>query len=206
MREDDEDVLIVLNRASRKLEVQPDLARKVIGETIAHTTIPADFYALEAAVNTGSPAAWRTASCAARSSRCRRARRRCPHADEPERPRDDEPRGLIARLGGERGQGTAEFMGLLPVLAARLPRALADRRCSATPTCSPATRRARARASSPSTRATPSRRSRRTATRAEEDLPKAWREDAKIEIDKATVTVYVRLKVPIVLPGLDSRR
>ena len=29
VREDDEDVLVVLNRASRKLEVQPDLARKV---------------------------------------------------------------------------------------------------------------------------------------------------------------------------------
>jgi pilus assembly protein CpaE len=40
---------------------------------------------------------------------------------------------------------------------------------------------------------------------AEEDLPKAWREGAKIEIDKDDpVTVNVRLDVPIVLPGLDS--
>ena len=31
--------------------------------------------------------------------------------------RDDEPRGLLARLGGERGQSTAEFMGLFPVIA-----------------------------------------------------------------------------------------
>ena len=46
----------MLNRASRKLEVQPDLARKVVGGTLAQTTIPADFAALEAAVNTGSPA------------------------------------------------------------------------------------------------------------------------------------------------------
>ena len=37
---------------------------------------------------------------------------------------------------------------------------------------------------------------------AKEDLPKAWRKDAKIEIDKDDpVTVNVRLKVPIVLPG-----
>ena len=36
---------------------------------------------------------------------------------------------------------------------------------------------------------------------AEEDLPKAWRKDAKIEIDKEDpVTVNVRLTVPIVLP------
>ncbi len=41
---------------SRKLEVQPDLARKVVGGRLAQTTIPADFAAFEAAVNTGSPA------------------------------------------------------------------------------------------------------------------------------------------------------
>ena len=52
---EDEDVRIVLNRASRRREIQPDLARKVVGETMAQTTIPADFNALEAAVNTGSP-------------------------------------------------------------------------------------------------------------------------------------------------------
>ena len=56
VREDDEDVLVVLNRASRKLEVQPDLARKVIAGRLAKTTIPADFSAFEAAVNTGTPA------------------------------------------------------------------------------------------------------------------------------------------------------
>ena len=56
VREDDEDVLVVLNRASRKLEVQPDLARKVIAGRLAKTTIPAEFSAFEAAVNTGTPA------------------------------------------------------------------------------------------------------------------------------------------------------
>ena len=41
---------------------------------------------------------------------------------------------------------------------------------------------------------------------AEEDLPKAWRKDAKIEIDKDDpVTVNVRLNVPVVLPGLKQR-
>ena len=52
---EDEDVKIVLNQASRRREIQPDLARKVVGDTMAQTTIPADFNALEAAVNTGSP-------------------------------------------------------------------------------------------------------------------------------------------------------
>ena len=52
---EDEDVKIVLNRASRRREIQPDLARKVVGDHMVSTTIPADFNALEAAVNTGSP-------------------------------------------------------------------------------------------------------------------------------------------------------
>ena len=56
VREQDEDVLVVLNRASRKLEVQPDLARKVIAGRLAKTTIHAEFSAFEAAVNTGTPA------------------------------------------------------------------------------------------------------------------------------------------------------
>ena len=56
VRDDDQDTLVLLNQASRKREVQPDLARKVVGGRLAQTTIPADFAAFEAAVNTGSPA------------------------------------------------------------------------------------------------------------------------------------------------------
>ena len=56
VREDDQDTLVLLNQTSRKREVQPDLARKVVGGRLAQTTIPADFAAFEAAVNTGSPA------------------------------------------------------------------------------------------------------------------------------------------------------
>ena len=56
VRDDDQDTLVLLNQASRKREVQPDLARKVVGGRLAQTTIPADFPAFEAAVNTGSPA------------------------------------------------------------------------------------------------------------------------------------------------------
>ena len=49
------------------------------------------------------------------------------------------------------------------------------------------------------------RRTSRSATPPRSDLPKAWRKDAKIEIDKDDpVTVNVRLKVPVVLPGLDE--
>src|SRR5439155_18677108 len=38
-RESD-DAVVVLNRTSRKLEVQPDVARRVVGGAVAETTIP----------------------------------------------------------------------------------------------------------------------------------------------------------------------
>ena len=112
---EDEDVRIVLNRASRRREIQPDLARKVVGDTMAQTTIPADFNALEAAVNTGSPSRLEDNKLRGAYESLASELDIIPRADEVV-PRDDEPRGLIARLGGERGQSTAEFMGLLPVL------------------------------------------------------------------------------------------
>ena len=127
VREDDEDVLVVLNRASRKLEVQPDLARKVIAGKLARTTIPADFSSFEAAVNTGTPARMEDTKLRASFDALLDEADALPvEGDSPEGD-PSEPRGLLARLGGERGQGTAEMMGLLPALALRGARALAGR-------------------------------------------------------------------------------
>ena len=72
------------------------------------------------------PAGWRTRSCAARSRRSRRELEAMPAADEPGR-RDGEPRGLLARLSGERGQASVEFAGLLPLLFVIAAAAVADR-------------------------------------------------------------------------------
>ena len=85
VREDDEDVLVVLNRASRRLEIQPDLARKVVGGRMAETTIPADFAALRGGgQHRARRPAWRTASCAARSRRCSTSSTRSRAGDEPD--------------------------------------------------------------------------------------------------------------------------
>ena len=117
VREDDEDVLVVLNRASRKLEVQPDLARKVTAGKLAKTTIPADFSAFEAAVNTGTPARMEDAKLRASfDNLLDEADARPVSGEEPDTD-PSEPRGLLARLGGERGQGSAEMMGVLFPLA-----------------------------------------------------------------------------------------
>src|SRR3954467_4295942 len=111
---EDEDVRVLLNRASRRREVQPDLARKVVGDTMTETTIPADFSALEAAVNTGSPARLEDGKLRGAFESLAAELDIVPTVEES--PSSTEPRGLLARLGGERGQTSAEFMGLLPVL------------------------------------------------------------------------------------------
>jgi pilus assembly protein CpaE len=108
---EDEDVKVLLNRASRRREVQPDLARKVVGDTMVETTIPADFGALEAAVNTGSPARLEDGKLRGAFESLAAELDVIPQPESP-----TEARGLLARLGGERGQTSAEFMGLLPVL------------------------------------------------------------------------------------------
>ena len=115
VREDDQDMLVLLNQASRKREVQPDLARKVVGGRLAETTIPADFAAFEAAVNTGSPARLEDQKLRGAFEALATELEALPAVDEPA-DADGEPRGLLARLSGERGQTTVEFAGILPLL------------------------------------------------------------------------------------------
>ena len=147
VREDDEDVLVVLNRASRKLEVQPDLARKVTAGKLAKTTIPADFSAFEAAVNTGTPARMEDAKLRASfDNLLDEADARPVSGEEPDTD-PSEPRGLLARLGGERGQGSAEMMGVLLAARAGAARAVAGRAARLhVPDCRPRGARGRARA------------------------------------------------------------
>ena len=148
---EDEDVKIVLNRTSRRREIQPDLARKVVGDTMVSTTIPADFNAFEAAVNTGSPSrlednklrsafeawrpSWRSSRRPRTASRATTSRAACW-------------RGSAASAASS----TAELMGLFPVLIAVILCALADRADRLHVHRAPATPPARARASSRSCR------------------------------------------------------
>src|SRR5262249_42528201 len=50
-----DDLSVVLVRADRKNEVQPDFARKILGLPMLKTTVPACFRSLEEAANTGTP-------------------------------------------------------------------------------------------------------------------------------------------------------
>ena len=197
---EDEDVKIVLNQASRRREIQPDLARKVVGDTMAQTTIPADFNALEAAVNTGSPSRMEDNKLRGAFESLAVELDVVPHPDA-ERPRDDEPRGLIARLGGERGQTTAEFMGLLPIILIIFFGLWQMALTGFTYVVAGHAAREGARQLAVDSSDTGKMPPYREAAR--KDLPGGWREHAKIE-KRGDVTVSVRLKVPVLIPAFRS--
>ena len=191
VREDD-DAVVVLNRASRKLEVQPELARKVVGGRLAETTIPANFAALEEAANTGTP------------DRLQDGRLRDAFgalAAEvgalPEAQPDGDgaaPRGLLARLGGERGAVAVEYTGLLPFLLAFLLGLWQLGLVGYTYVLAGHSAREGARELAVSD-------DYRDA--AKDDLPKAWLRKARITEEDGS-TVKVSLRVPVVLPGIES--
>src|SRR3954469_3292796 len=196
---EDEDVRVLLNRASRRRGVQPDLARKVVGDTMAETTIPADFNALEAAVNTGSPARLEDGKLRGAFESLAAELDIVPTVEEGASP--TEPRGLLARLGGERGQTSAEFMGLLPGLLIIVFGLWQIAVTGYTYVVAGHAAREGARQlavlSSDSGKDPPYRKA------AREDLPKGWRHGA--EITKPTdVTVKVSLKVPVLIPAFRA--
>jgi pilus assembly protein CpaE len=206
---EDEDVAVVLNRTSRKLEIQPDLARKVVSGSVAATTIPDDFGAFEAAVNTGVPARVEDAKLRGAFERLAAELEILPGAEEPEPPGGGEPRGLLARLGGERGQSTVEAMGLLPVLAVIVLGMWQMGLVGYTYMLAGHAAREGARelATDPTDDVEKPKLNPYEQV-AREDLPKAWRKGAEITLpgdkDKPQVEVRVKLDVPIVIPGIES--
>jgi pilus assembly protein CpaE len=200
VRETDEDVFVVLNRASRRLEIQPDLARKVVGGRMADTTIPADFSSLEAAVNTGAPARLEEGKLRGAIESLAQELDVIP-AVERDSNGTGESRGLLGRLTGERGQASVDFAALLPifvtlllvlwqvglmgytyVLAGHAAREGA-RKLAVDPTDGP--------------REWPYR------DVAKHVIPSGWRKDAKIDKTDA-VTVKVSLNVPLFIPGMKT--
>jgi pilus assembly protein CpaE len=207
---EDEDIKIVLNRASRRREIQPDLARKVVGDTMVQTTIPADFNALEAAVNTGSPSRLEDNKLRGAFEALATELEIVPRADEVA-PRDDEPRGLLARLGGERGQTTVEFIGMFPILLVTvlLLWQIAITGYTYVAAGHAAREGARELATDPTDPAQEQGMSQKERDKqpyrvaARNDLQHAWRGSSEVEL-RGKVTVSVRLSVPVLIPGIKS--
>jgi pilus assembly protein CpaE len=207
---EDEDIKIVLNRASRRREIQPDLARKVVGDTMVQTTIPADFNAFEAAVNTGSPSRLEDNKLRGAFEALATELEIVPRADEVA-PRDDEPRGLLARLGGERGQTTVEFVGMLPILLVTvlLLWQIAITGYTYVAAGHAAREGARELATDPTDPSEEKGMSQKERDKqpyrvaARNDLQHAWRGSSEVEL-RGKVTVSVRLSVPVLIPGIKS--
>lgn len=112
----EDDLEILLNRASRRSEIQPDFAGKVLQLPMLHTVVPAAFRALEPATNTGSPAS-------VEDDGFRRAMGQLASEVgiiETESPAQGQqlqpPRRRRRRPGRDEGQATVEFAGLVPLI------------------------------------------------------------------------------------------
>ncbi len=186
---------VVLNRTSRRREVQPELARQVVGESLCATTVPADFAALEAAVNTGMPERLeeRKLRSAITSLAAEIDLFGTPADEEPEPELDGGGGGLVARLQGESGQSTAETMGLLPVIAIVVLALVQMGLIGYTFMISGHAAREGARGVAVGDSAAPLIR---------EDVPASWRDGLKCAL--GDTRVRVSLAVPSVLPGLDT--
>jgi pilus assembly protein CpaE len=204
-----DDTIVLLNRTSRKLEVQPDVARRVVGGVVAQTTIPSDFPAFEPVVNTGAPERLTDQKVLGAFDQLAVELDAMPADDEqlpPSREGGVAPEagrgGLLSRLTGERGQTTAEAMGLAPIIFIIFLAVWQIGLTGFTYVLAGHAAREGARelatdASNPSKSEPPYRET------AREDIPSAWRKGAKIDKPDA-VTVSVRLNVPMLLPGMKS--
>lgn len=107
------EIKVVLTRHNRRNEIQPDFATKILGIPVLGSTIPANFRAVEQAVNTGNPAGIEDDSfrrsigqLAMEIGIVQPAGRRGPGG----------PSGDKRRKRGDKGAVIVEFAGLIPLL------------------------------------------------------------------------------------------
>ncbi|MBB4773290.1 AAA family ATPase [Actinomadura livida] len=106
----EEDVSVLLTRQDRRNEIQPDLARKMVGSPLRGVTVPAVFRALEEAANTGSPGAVKNADF--RKAVGRAAADLGLLGAAPEQETVPPSR----RKQGDAGAVAVEFAGILPLI------------------------------------------------------------------------------------------
>jgi pilus assembly protein CpaE len=109
------EVVVLLNRLSRKLEVQPDLVRRVVPVPVLETAVPADFFALESSLNTGISSAGAASDTMLRPMAAVLGELSALPSEADQRD-GDRRRTIVARLAKEEGQATIEVTGLLPIL------------------------------------------------------------------------------------------
>jgi pilus assembly protein CpaE len=119
------EVTVLLNRISRNVEVQPDLAARLVKLPISDVAIPASFKAFEAATNTGDPArvvdreTRRALARVAESLGVRNGvvRQGIGLLAAEAAPTPIESAGGLRRRGRRSsGQTSVEFLGMMPIL------------------------------------------------------------------------------------------
>lgn len=192
------EVVVLLNRVSRKLEVQPDLARRVVPVPVLETVVPADFFALESAVNTGI----RTTDAASDAMLEPMAAvlgeiSALPPASEAGR-EPDRTRSIVARLAGEGGATTIETVGVWPMILLAFMIAWQIALVGMTFVFAGHSARAGARALAVGDP---------VASAASKDLPPGWQvggADPRVigGQEQGTQAVKVSVPVPLLVPGL----
>jgi pilus assembly protein CpaE len=181
---------VLLNRTSREQEIQPDFARRVIDAPVLDTTIPAGFRDLEEPLNTGHPERLEQGAISRALTDVAVALEAVPATGPRRRLR------LRRAAKATAGQTTVEMLGLLPIVLVCILGLVQLVAVGYTfmETSHAAQAGARAWAVDDDkdwwTRA------------AKDQLPKDWRDDAKVEALKGKDGdgVRVTVQVPSVLP------
>jgi pilus assembly protein CpaE len=181
----DDDLMLVMNRASKQNEVQPDLAQRVVAVPQARTALPAAFRSLEPALNSGSPQLLEDGNM-------QRALIELGQ-ETGVVPLRRSGGGRRGRRGGEAGQVAVETMGisfLVVLLFAAIWQSilLGYTVVLAGHAANEGARRLAVHQD--------------FQQAAIEDLPDAWRDEAQVSASGSSVVV--RLEVPAFLPGLDG--
>jgi pilus assembly protein CpaE len=191
------EVAVLLNRTSRKLEVQADLARRVVSVPVLQTSVPADFFALESAVNTGIPATAAASDAMLRPMAEVLGEISALRSRTEAEPRGERAKSIVARFAGESGQATIEFTGVLPIVLAALILLWQIALVGATAVFAGHAARAGARAFAVGDA---------VGNAALNDLPGSWQHGAQVSQSSDTSgygQVDVGLDVPLLVPGLS---
>lgn len=173
----------VVNRVNRDTEVQPDLVRKVVDAPVTKTAVPAGFRDLEPAANTGVPGRLPQGSVRSALAQLAGEIGLIPRASDRKK----------SKVLNQAGQVAVETIGIAFVLALLTLLIWQMLLTGFTYVLAGHSAREAARAMAVDDP---------VADTAREDVPGAWRDGMKV--DEGDDYVEVTLKVPAIVPGVDT--
>lgn len=197
----EQDVTVLLNRISRSVEVQPELAARLARLPISEVGVPAAFRAFEAAANTGEPD-----RLVDRDTR--RALTRVAEALGARQPPEPVPASGRRARRRDGGQAAVELMGLLPVLGVLLLALLQGAAIGYGQILAGQAAAAAARVA-----VSPRSSFAEIEARALQELPAGWQDGAVVTLGGSTgdprwddpdAEVTVEIHTPALMPGTDG--